>query len=119
MWNSELGSVGEWGVERPGRNEESGKALEEGGSRFRSGDQEYLSWGQLGDHASGQYLLSAYCVLSHSMAKTWITMSSMSSGVQKGFLEERTSQVTPEILSELEEKQGQEHGEVGPKEAGI
>lgn len=43
------------------------------------------------------YLLSAYCVLSDSMAETWVTMSSMSKGVQEGFLEERASPVTPEI----------------------
>lgn len=39
MWNSELGSKGKWGVERPERNEKAGKALEEGGGRFRSGDR--------------------------------------------------------------------------------
>lgn len=42
----------------------------------------------------------------------------MSSEVQEGFLEERTSQQTPEILQELEEKQGPEPGGTGPKEIG-
>lgn len=33
-WNAELGSTGEWGVERRERYEKAGKALEEGGGRF-------------------------------------------------------------------------------------
>ena len=95
-------------MERLEENGDAWQALQEAAGLYRDGGEQRAELGQFGSCSSGaSYFRSTYYVLSAPLGNTG-GHDSMSHGVQEGFLEEGTSQLTPEKQQELEEKRREE-----------